>query len=103
LELLFGCCVKSGGVEFARRSPSRGRYEFGRGRIFGSQRDYGPHFPLRGASTPPAIREVFPRGGHSFDRMDFANLNFEQLAQHWFNSFCANPSVASVARSLSWF
>jgi hypothetical protein len=47
-------------------------------------------------------REVISRGGHSFDRMDFANPTFEKIAPHWFDSFCANPSVESVARSRSW-
>jgi hypothetical protein len=51
--------------------------------------------------TPPARCEVIPHGGHSFDRMDFANPTFEQMAQHWFDSFCANPIVASVACSRS--
>jgi hypothetical protein len=103
LELFFGWCVKSGGVHFAGRSPPRGRYEFGRGRNFGSQRGYRPHFPLGGARTPPVRREVIPPGGHSFDRMDIANPSFEQLARHWFDSLCANPSVASLTRSRSWF
>jgi hypothetical protein len=34
LELLFGWCVKSGGVEFVGRSPPYGQYEYGRGRSF---------------------------------------------------------------------
>jgi hypothetical protein len=29
LELLFGWCVKSGGVEFAGRSFTRGQYKYG--------------------------------------------------------------------------
>jgi hypothetical protein len=33
-------------------------------------------------SYPTARRESFPRGGHSFDRMDFANPTFEQIARH---------------------
>jgi hypothetical protein len=41
--------------------------------------------------------EWFPRGGHNFDRMDFASPTFEQMDQHWFDSFCANPSVELVA------
>jgi hypothetical protein len=40
---------------------------------------------------------------YSFDRMVFANPTFEQMAWHWFDSFCANPSVESVAPSRSWF
>jgi hypothetical protein len=27
-------------------------------------------------------REVISRGGHSFDRMDFANPTFEKMARH---------------------
>jgi hypothetical protein len=49
---------------------------------------------------------MIPRGGHSFDRrgrMNFANPTFEQMARHWFESFCANPSVELVAHSRSWF
>jgi hypothetical protein len=94
--------VLSLGVVFAGRSPPRGQYEFGRGHSFGSQRGYEPRFPLHGTRTPPARREVFSRGGHSFDRMDFANPTFEQLTRHWFDPFCAIPSAASVARSRSW-
>jgi hypothetical protein len=62
---------------FARRSPPRDQYEFGRGRSFESQRGYGPHFLLRGARTPPARREVISCGGHSFGRMNFSNPTFE--------------------------
>jgi hypothetical protein len=46
---------------------------------------------------------VIPCGGHSSDRMDLANPTIEQMARHWFDSFCAKPSVESVARSCSWF
>jgi hypothetical protein len=88
---------------FARRSPPRDQYECGRGRSFESQRGYEPRFPLRGARTPPVRHEVISRGGHSFGRMNFANPTFEQMARHWFDSFCANPSVEWSARSLSWF
>jgi hypothetical protein len=35
--------------------------------------------------------------------MDLANPTFEQMARHWFYSFCANPSVESVAHSRSLF
>jgi hypothetical protein len=34
--------LEFGGVEFARRSPPRDQYEFGRGRSFESQRGYRP-------------------------------------------------------------
>jgi hypothetical protein len=35
--------------------------------------------------------------------MMFANLSFEQMARHWFNFLCANPSVESLAHSRSCF
>jgi hypothetical protein len=28
--------------------------------------------------------------------MDFANPTFEQMDRHWFDPFCANPSIESV-------
>jgi hypothetical protein len=28
------------------------------------------------------------------DRMDFANTTFEQMARHWFDSFCTNPVLS---------
>jgi hypothetical protein len=37
------------------------------------------------------------------DRMDFAKPTFEQMARHWFDSFCTNPSVESFAHSRSRF
>ena len=98
--------VESGRGVFAGRSPSRGQYEFGRdGRSFVSQRRYGPRLPFRGDRSPPARHEKVQRGG-SFgmrDRMDVANPTFEQMARHWFNSFCSNPSVESFAQSRSRF
>jgi hypothetical protein len=42
---------------------------------------------------------VPPRG----DRMNFSNPTFKLMAQHWFDSFCTNPSVKSFAHSLSLF
>jgi hypothetical protein len=36
-------------------------------------------------------------------RMDFANPTFEQMARHWFDSFCTNPSAESFAHSRSYF
>jgi hypothetical protein len=80
LDLLFGWCVKFGGVEFAGHSPPCGQYEYGRGRSFEFQRNYGPRVPFCGARTPPVSWEWFPRGGHSFDRMDFANPSVESVA-----------------------
>jgi hypothetical protein len=35
--------------------------------------------------------------------MDFANPTFEQMARHWFDSFCTNPSTESFAHSCSRF
>jgi hypothetical protein len=37
------------------------------------------------------------------DRMDFANPTFEQMARHWFDSICTNPSPESFAHSHSRF
>jgi hypothetical protein len=95
-----------GGVEFAGRSPPRDQYEFGRGRIFESQKGYEPRFLFRGSRTPPMRREWFTHGGSSFvrrSRMDVANPTFEEMARHWFATFGANPSVESFARARSWF
>jgi hypothetical protein len=106
---------ESSGVEFAGRSPPRDQYEFGRGRGFESQRGYEPRFPFRGTRTPPVRREWFSHGGSRFDRfdrmdrsfdrrgrIDVANPTFEEMAQHWFDTFGTNPSVESFARSRSW-
>jgi hypothetical protein len=86
---------------FARRPPPRGQYEFRRDdRGFGYRREPGPRFPPRG--VPPVRRERFPQFDR-FGRVDFANPSFEQMAQHWFDSFCSNPSVESFAHSRSRF
>jgi hypothetical protein len=37
------------------------------------------------------------------DRMDFANPTIEQMARHWFDLFCTNPSAESFAHSRSHF
>jgi hypothetical protein len=37
------------------------------------------------------------------DRLSVANPTFEEMAQHWFNTFGANPNVESFACALSWF
>jgi hypothetical protein len=92
-----------GGGMFARRSPPRGQYEFGRSHSFESKMGYGPRFPTCGARTSPARREMITRGGHSFDRMDFSNPTFEHMPRHWFYSFCTNPDVESIACSRSQF
>jgi hypothetical protein len=72
----------------------------GNDRSFRSQRNYGPRSPLRGMRSPPRGRvRVPPRR----DKMDFANPTFEQMARHWFDSFCSNPSAESFAQSRSRF
>jgi hypothetical protein len=40
-------------------------------------------------SPPRGLVDVPPRR----DRMDFTNPTFEQMARHWFDSFCTKPSV----------
>jgi hypothetical protein len=84
---------------FAGRPPTRPQYGFrGDDRSFGFQRNYGPRFPPRGARTPPMGHGKF--GGKG---VMFANPSFEQMARHWFNFLCANPSVESLAHSRSCF
>jgi hypothetical protein len=91
----FGC------GEFAGRSFGRGQYESGgNDRSFRSQRSYGPWSPLRGTHSPPRGHAGVPPRR---DRMDFANPTFEQMARHWFNSFCTNPSAESFAHTHSCF
>jgi hypothetical protein len=67
-------------------------------RSFGFQRNYGPRFPPRGARTPSMRQGKF--GGKG---MMFANPSFEQMARHWFNFLCSNPSVESLSHSCSCF
>ena len=55
-------------------------------------------------SAPASYRNDMPRfppRGHrrSFERFDFANASFEQMAQHWFSLHYPNPSVESLAHS----
>jgi hypothetical protein len=66
----------------------------------GPKRSYGPWSPLRGACSPPRVRVGVPPRR---DRMDFASPTFEQMARHWFDSFCTNPSAESFAHSRSHF
>ena len=102
----FGSHFESRRGEFAGRSPPHGRYEARRhGCSFESLRHYGPCFPPRGAHSPPTRLErtppfrserIPPLRRESFGRSgligcDFANPTFEQMARHWFDSFCANP------------
>jgi hypothetical protein len=67
---------------------------------FRSQRSYGPQSPLHGTRSPPRGRVGVPPRR---DRMDFANHTFEQMARHWFDLFCTNPSAESFAHSRSRF
>jgi hypothetical protein len=39
---------------------------------------------------------VISGGGHSFGRMIFAYPTFEQMAQHWFDSFVLTPVLSRV-------
>ena len=84
--------------DFARRSPPHGQYEARmNNRSFEYQWNYGSRFPPRGTRIPPRRRERVPR--MSSGKVDYANPSFEQMARHWFDSFCANPSVESFAHS----
>jgi hypothetical protein len=92
----FGC------GEFAGRSFARGQYKYGgNDRSFRSQRSYGPRSSLHGAHSPPRGRVGVPPRRDRMD--DFANPTFEQMARHWFDSFCTNPSVESFTHSRSRF
>jgi hypothetical protein len=96
-----GRCVVFGRGEFAGHSFACGQYMYGRNdRSFMSQRSYEPRSPLRGTRSPPRGRVGVPP---MRDRMDFANPTFEQMARHWFDSFCTNPNVESFAHSHSLF
>jgi hypothetical protein len=93
--------VGFGRGEFVGRSFACGQYEYGgNDRSFRSQRSYGPRSPLRGARSPPWGRVGVPPRS---DRMDFANPTLEQMARHWFDSFCTNPNAESFAHSRSLF
>jgi hypothetical protein len=59
-----------------------------------------------GHGLPFVVRVVLQRDvwvSHLGERMDFANPMFEQIARHWFDSFCTNPSAESFAHSRSRF
>jgi hypothetical protein len=65
---------------------------------------------LRGATSHgiPFMVHIVLQGGRvgvppKRDRMDFANPTFEEMAQHWFDSFCTNPNAESFAHSRSHF
>jgi hypothetical protein len=97
-----------GGVEFAGRSPPRNQYEFGRGRSFESQKDYGPLFPFRGTRTPQMRQEWSSHGRSRFDRFDrmdhcidrhgrmnVANPTFKEMARHWFATVDAKCALSA--------
>jgi hypothetical protein len=69
---------------------------WGNDRSFRSQRSYGPLSPLRCTQGRVGVP---PRR----DRMDFPKPTFEQMARHWFDSFCTNPGAKSFAHSRSHF
>jgi hypothetical protein len=72
----------------------------GNDRSFRSQWSYGPWSPLRRTRSPPRGSVGVPP---MRDWMDFSNPKFEQMARHWFDLFCANPSAESFAHSRSRF
>ena len=87
---------------FARRPPFRGQSGGGRyDRSFEARREFRPRFPPSGSRVPPMRHERGPR--MSSRSVDFANPSFKQMARHWFDSFCSNPSVESFAHSCSRF
>jgi hypothetical protein len=93
--------VGFGRGEFAGRSFAHGQYEYGgNDRSFRSQRSYGTRSSLSGTRSTPRRRVGVPPRR---DKMDFANPAFEQMARHWFDSFCTNPSAESFAHSHSRF
>jgi hypothetical protein len=60
-------------------------------RSFRSQRSYEPRSPFLGMRSPLRGHVGVPPRS---DRMDFANPTFEQMARHWFDSFCTNPVIS---------
>jgi hypothetical protein len=96
-----GRCVGFGRGEFAGCSFARGQYKYGgNDRSFRSQRSYRLRSPLCVMRSPPRGRTGVPPRR---DRMDFANPMLEQMARHWFDSFCINPSAESFALFRSRF
>jgi hypothetical protein len=86
--------VGLGRGEFVGRFFACGQYEYGgNDRSFRSLRSYGPRSPLRGTRSPLRGRVGVPSRR---DRMDFANPTFEQMARHWFDSFCTNPVLSPL-------
>jgi hypothetical protein len=92
--------VGFGNGEFARHSFAHGQYEYGGPIVALGPRELRATSPLRGTRSPPRGRVGVPPRR---DRMDFDNPTFEQMARHWFDSFCTNPSAESFAHSHSHF
>jgi hypothetical protein len=92
--------VGCGRGEFARRSFARGQYKYGGTITILDPRGATGLVSLRATHSPPRGRVGVPPRR---DRMDFANPKFEQMARHWFDSFCTNPSAESFAHSRSSF
>jgi hypothetical protein len=101
------------GGQFARRSTPHAQYRDERIHSFEMERRDSPRAFFRGFGPPPGRDGWFPRGrycggvrGGSFDRKDglvCANPTFEQMARHWFYSFCINPSAESFVCSRARF
>jgi hypothetical protein len=101
------------GGQFARCSPTRDQYGYGRSRSFEMEMRDGPRSSFRGFGPPPVREGWFPRSGYrgsvrggSFGRkevLDCANPTLEQMALHWFYSFGTNPSAESFVCSRAQF
>ena len=94
-------CFRRKHAERRDRYPAHGAYDRSDSRRASVVRFSG--FRSRN-SAPASYRNDMPRfppRGHrrSFERFDFANASFEQMAQHWFSLHYPNPSVESLAHS----
>jgi hypothetical protein len=108
-----GWCGESAGGQFARRSPPRVQYGYGRSRSFEMKRRDGPRSSFCRFGPSPVREGWFPHGGYSggvrggsFGRKDglvCANPTFEKMARHWFYSFGTNPSADSFVHSRARF
>jgi hypothetical protein len=86
--------------EFAGRSFAHGQYEYGAIAALGPRGAMGHDLPFVVRVVLQGERVDLPPRG---DRMDFANPTFEQMARHWFDSFCTNPSAKLFAHFRSRF
>jgi hypothetical protein len=101
------------GGQFARCSPPRAQYGYGRSRSFELKRMDSPRLSFRGFGPPPVREGWFPHSGYrggvrggsfgSKDGLECANPTFEQMDWQWFYSFGTNPSVESFVRSRARF